>query len=149
MKKKACFLGIAVAALLIIFGIIALCTAGHQFSYSGSTASNTSFGADFYTYSYRATRYAANNVSKLGELTEEALETIAKQQGQLKAAVLLASGALCLVISLLSLASVEDNQKKLNLLSRLVEKAECIPCGCEEETAAQAAPLQEIAMEEQ
>lgn len=39
-------------------------------SYSGITVTSTSFGADFYTYSYRATRAAAHNVEALGEYME-------------------------------------------------------------------------------
>lgn len=45
-------------------------TAASAGSYSGTTVTSTSFGADFYTYSYRATRAAAHNINELGESLE-------------------------------------------------------------------------------
>ena len=47
-------IGIVFGAIVIILGITLLG--------QGDTAGHASFGADFYTYSYRASRYAANNL---------------------------------------------------------------------------------------
>lgn len=59
MKKHTVFpiIGIVFGVVIIILG---LCTLG-----MGSFVDHASFGGDFYTYSYRATRYAANNIFKL------------------------------------------------------------------------------------
>lgn len=60
-------IGIVAGLLVIIFGIIVMS------SYSGSWSSTTtSFGADFYTYSYQATARAGNNVRELGEMMQQA-----------------------------------------------------------------------------
>lgn len=48
-------IGIIAGAIVIILGLSLL--------NSGDTASYASFGGDFYSYSYKATRYAANNLS--------------------------------------------------------------------------------------
>lgn len=50
-------IGIVFGAIVIILGITLLG--------KGDTAGHASFGADFYTYSYRASRYAANNLAVL------------------------------------------------------------------------------------
>lgn len=62
MKKIASLVGIGTGILSMIFGFI---TFGKGV---GSTADYASFGADFYTYQYRATRYAANNVRDLSKI---------------------------------------------------------------------------------
>lgn len=96
MKKFASILGIIVSLVLIwvsvsilIDGVPAIVYSNggydlERLNYNGSTApsvsngtfsgltmSSTSFGADFYTYSYKATRAAANNVEALGEYLEK------------------------------------------------------------------------------
>ena len=48
----------------ILFGI-GIIVLGFNLGGSGDTASYASFGADFYSYSYKATRYAANNLAIL------------------------------------------------------------------------------------
>ena len=62
MKKIASFVGIAAGILSMIFGFI---TFGKGV---GSAPDYASFGADFYTYQYRATRYAASNLRDLSEI---------------------------------------------------------------------------------
>lgn len=59
--------GVAAGLLVIIFGIIVLD------SYNGYWSdTSTSFGADFYTYSYKATARAGNNINNLGEMLQQA-----------------------------------------------------------------------------
>ncbi len=59
--------GVVAGVLVIIFGIIVMG------SYSGSWSdTSTSFGGDFYTYSFRATARAGNNVKNLGEMLQQA-----------------------------------------------------------------------------
>ena len=50
-------IGIVFGAIVIVLGITLLG--------QGDTAGHASFGGDFYTYSYKATRYAANNLAVL------------------------------------------------------------------------------------
>ena len=63
--------GVALGLLVIIMGIVFMCTPAD--SYSTRSADNVTFGGDFYTYQYEATRYAvsntaitANNIRELG-----------------------------------------------------------------------------------
>lgn len=72
MKKFACILGIILSLALISLGIYILADESMpNGDFSGLTVSSTSFGADFYTYSYKATRAAANNVDSLGDFIED------------------------------------------------------------------------------
>ena len=82
MKKFASIIGILLSVALIALGVFNQMEGFTyldsdfellQANYSGDTASSTSFGADFYTYSYRATRYAANNVNALGNYLEKVI----------------------------------------------------------------------------
>lgn len=58
MKNR---LGICFAAAGMVFGFVIIIL-GFVAKDLGSYAEYASFGGDFYTYSYRATRYAANNL---------------------------------------------------------------------------------------
>ena len=58
MKNK---LGFGFALLGMIFGIVMIIL-GFVAKDMGSYAEYATFGGDFYTYSYRASRYAANNL---------------------------------------------------------------------------------------
>lgn len=67
--RKFSVCGMVMGGFLVLFGIIMLVIASN-ISFSTPYISDTSFGGDFYTYQYRATRHAAENVSELGELIE-------------------------------------------------------------------------------
>lgn len=60
MKKKFSLIGMIVGVAIIVLGIVVL-----SLDIGGGYLESTSFGGDFYTYSYRATRTAANNVGDL------------------------------------------------------------------------------------
>lgn len=60
--KKISIVGVVIGVLTVIVGIIVLNM------YTGSNPTSTSFGADFYTYIYRATRIAASNINDLGKI---------------------------------------------------------------------------------
>ncbi len=66
MKKIFSIVGIAVGAMIIIFGIVMI-----GMSIGSSYLLSTEFGADFYTYSYRATKAAADNVRALSRIARE------------------------------------------------------------------------------
>ena len=61
-------IGILAGIATIIFSISVL--SGYN---SWGYLSDTSFGGDFYTYSYRATRAAAENVERLGRMLKDAV----------------------------------------------------------------------------
>lgn len=71
MKKTFCTAGIVAGAIIVIFGFIVLSL---DTGYSG--LESTSFGGDFYTYSYRATRVAAQNVCDLAEIVKKGFSFI-------------------------------------------------------------------------
>ncbi len=57
-------LGFALGVATIVMGVMVLdCS-------TGSYADSASFGADFYTYMYKAGRYAANNIIYLAEIVK-------------------------------------------------------------------------------
>ena len=67
-KKGFSVFGIIVGVAAVIFGIVVFAT--HMYL---PTPSDTSFGADFYTYSYRATRYVSENLSSIAKMLKLAL----------------------------------------------------------------------------
>lgn len=67
-KKGFSVLGIIVGVAAVIFGIVVFVTNTYL-----PTPSDTSFGGDFYTYSYRATRYVSENLSSIGKMLKLAL----------------------------------------------------------------------------
>lgn len=77
MKQKVCIAGVVLGVIMLILGIVVLSGSGGDtdalLSFSGEEPRATSFGGDFYTYSYKASRAAANNLADLGELVEDAI----------------------------------------------------------------------------
>jgi len=77
MKQKVCIAGVVLGVIMLILGIVVLSGSGRDadalLSFSGEEPRDTSFGGDFYTYSYKASRAAANNLADLGELVEDAI----------------------------------------------------------------------------
>lgn len=68
LAKIFSILGIVAGLVVIVFGIITLN------SYTGAWSdTSTSFGADFYTYSYKATARAGNNVDEVGDMLQKAI----------------------------------------------------------------------------
>ena len=72
-KKRLNMLGVLIGLVVIVFGV--LCIANPADSYNTQSADYASFGADYYTYQYQATRDAvsntavtANNIRELGEM---------------------------------------------------------------------------------
>ena len=71
MKKTFSIIGIVVGAIVIVFGFIVMgLDTGSSYLYS------TEFGGDFYTYSYKATRIAAENVNALAEIVNKGIAFI-------------------------------------------------------------------------
>ena len=71
LAKIICLVGIIGGIIVILLGISVMD------SFSGSWSDTyTSFGADFYTYSYKATARAGNNIDALGDMLENALGCI-------------------------------------------------------------------------
>ncbi|MBQ3080876.1 MAG: hypothetical protein IJB76_04110 [Clostridia bacterium] len=66
IAKILSLLGIVAGVFFIIAGINCM----DVNYYSGGYLADTSFGADFYTYQYKATRIAAQNVTYLGDAFE-------------------------------------------------------------------------------
>ncbi len=54
-------IGVGIGIVMIIVGIVFACAPAE--SYSTKSADYASFGADFYTYQYEATRYAVTNTA--------------------------------------------------------------------------------------
>ena len=63
MKKERTWnlIGFVAGLILIVVGIVYIATPADH--YSTSTTDSATFGADFYTYEYRATRAAASNAA--------------------------------------------------------------------------------------
>lgn len=121
MKKFASILGLILSIVLIALGVYNMLegftyvNSGFEFAsanYSGDTASNSSFGADFYTYSYRATRYAANNVNALGNYLEKVIN------GASGLGVVIA-GLFSLLLSLYGLGAACESKKQTELLKAI------------------------------
>lgn len=62
--KSNCIFGIVIGLLIVAAGLYL--AFGFSGSYIGNDSGTAEFGADFYTYQYRATRNAATNVENLG-----------------------------------------------------------------------------------
>ncbi len=132
MKKFACILGIILSVALIALGAYTMLEGltGVQLgdktlkltspNFSGDTASSSSFGADFYTYSYRATRYAANNVDELGDYLQEVVDT-----GM--GTAMIVAGLFGLLLSFYGIGVANDSRKKMALLRQLVGKQTATP----------------------
>lgn len=111
MKALAAKLGWVLSVVMVVMGILVMTGALDSLDYNGSTASYTTFGADFYTYSYRATRYAANNVDELGELVQ-----------QVSGLAMIFAGAAGALISMYGLGAAKESEQKKELLQALLEK---------------------------
>ena len=109
MRKLASLIGIALSAVAILLGILIL--TGAILNFNGDTAIDSAFGTSFYTYSYRATRYAANNVDALGEFAQGALGL-----------VMLFAGAAGVLLSLYGLGAAQESEQKRTLLMALIQK---------------------------
>ena len=70
--KKDCIFGIVIGLLVVAAGLYM--AFGFSKDYWGVSSDSAEFGADFYTYQYKATAAAANNVEHLGDLTENVAE---------------------------------------------------------------------------
>ena len=69
MKKKFSISGIVVGVIIVFIGVYTIF--GFRMSYIGARPSSCTFGADYYTEQYGATRNAANNIAELGEFIDE------------------------------------------------------------------------------
>ena len=69
MKKAFSIIGLISGIAIICLGLYIAFSLSN--SYNGDTAEYASFGADFYTYEYKATKIAASNVKSLGEYLEK------------------------------------------------------------------------------
>ncbi len=111
MRAMAAKLGWVLSVVMVVMGILVMTGALDALDFSGSTASNTSFGADFYTYSYRATRYAANNVDSLGDFVQ-----------QVSGLAMIFAGAAGALLSMYGLGAAKESEQKKELLQALLEK---------------------------
>ena len=118
-------IGIVFGAIVIILGITLLG--------QGDTAGHASFGADFYTYSYRATRYAANNVEELGEFAQGALGLL-----------LLVAGAAGAALSLYGIGAAKESEEQRLLMWAIYKKmGKCEDAASEDPAQSPAAPVQQ------
>lgn len=149
MKKLACFLGLILSIALIALGLYTM-TNGLvgvevddnfdliQPNFSGDTASSTSFGADFYTYSYRATRYAANNVDALGDYLEQVVNVGA-------GTALCVTGLFGLLLSLYGFGAASASKKQLKLLKQIANKQITVPAAPAQKAPAATTPVAKAA----
>lgn len=72
MKKVFSLIGIVIGIAIIIFGI--RLASINIYGYSGSYTSSYTFGADYYTEQYAATRNTANNLDNFAEYAERVVE---------------------------------------------------------------------------
>ncbi len=63
MKKTFCVWGIVFGIIIVVFGIFVMMQ-----NPGSNNMVSTSFGADFYTYSYKATHEAAENIYYLSHI---------------------------------------------------------------------------------
>lgn len=109
MRKMAAKIGLVVSGVIALLGVLVL--TGAILDFNGDTPSYTTFGADFYTYSYRATRYAANNVDELGEFAQGAFGLL-----------LLVAGVAGAALSLYGIGAAEDSEEQRELMRAILRK---------------------------
>lgn len=109
MRKMAAIIGLVVSGVIALLGVLVL--TGAILNFDGDTPSYTTFGADFYTYSYRATRYAANNVDELGEFAQGALGLL-----------LLVAGAAGAALSLYGIGAAKESEEQRELMRAILRK---------------------------
>ena len=66
MKKQRTWdlIGMIAGVVILVLGIVVLAVKAPEYSFNW--ADSASFGADYYTYQYEATEYAANNAASIG-----------------------------------------------------------------------------------
>jgi len=101
MKKAISIIGLVVGIALVATGMMAMTGSLDALNFSGITVDSTSFGGDFYTYSYRATRAAGVNVSRLGDFLESTIGV-----------ALAVAGLLTALVSLYGLGSAIQSQNQ-------------------------------------
>lgn len=79
MKKTFSMAGIGVGIAIMILGLVLAFS--KTVSYSGEVPLDYSFGADFYTEQYGATRDAAINVNRLGNVVEDGFNIFTRFTG--------------------------------------------------------------------
>ena len=131
MRKMAAKIGLVVSGVIALLGVLVL--TGAILNFDGDTPSYTTFGADFYTYSYRATRYAANNVEELGEFAQGALGLL-----------LLVAGAAGAALSLYGIGAAKESEEQRLLMWAIYKKmGKCEDAASEEPAQSPAAPVQQ------
>ena len=131
MRKMAAIIGLVVSGVIALLGVLVL--TGAILNFDGDTPSYTTFGADFYTYSYRATRYAASNVDELGEFAQGAL-------GLLQLVAGAAGAALCLY----GFGAAKESEEQRLLMWAIYKKmGKCEDAASEEPAKSPAAPVQQ------
>ncbi|MBQ3669366.1 MAG: hypothetical protein II920_09110 [Clostridia bacterium] len=75
-KRTLGILLLVVALMFFAFGIVTLAGASSDLFDYGSSTEYASFGGDFYTYEFRATRNAANNILEQSATLNTTLRTI-------------------------------------------------------------------------
>ena len=78
MKKGFCVAGMIIGIVIFILGIV---LASKKVNYSSDTTISYTFGADFYTEIYGATRNVSNHTARIGNMLESALNTFMKVFG--------------------------------------------------------------------
>ena len=73
MKKNFCIIGMAMGAIIVVLGLY-YAFGYNGYTFSGSSSASYTFGADYYTEEYTATRNAANNVLGLGANYRDAMK---------------------------------------------------------------------------
>ena len=68
MKKAFSTIGIIVGIAIVVMGIVVL-----RLKTGETYVESTSFKGDFYTYSYRATRIAAQNIGYLAQIVSKGI----------------------------------------------------------------------------
>lgn len=78
MKKVFCVAGMIIGIVIFILGIV---LASKKVDYSSDTTISYTFGADFYTEIYGATRNVSNHTARIGNMLESVLNTFMKVFG--------------------------------------------------------------------
>ncbi len=74
-------IGVALGILVILMGIVFMCTPPE--AYSTDSADTASFGGDYYTYQYKATRIVARNAAVTANNIRELGAAVATYAGAL------------------------------------------------------------------
>lgn len=115
MRKAAAILGFVLSGIVFMTGILTMSGAIDSLDFDGDTASYSSFSGAFNNYSYRATRYAANNVAELGELVQ-----------QVSGLAMFFVGAAGAILSLFGLGTVMADEERCMLLKEILRAKETV-----------------------